>query len=58
LGISYGLCTTLSIHGKQCDPEDDVIIPAICRGDEETKDGMKLGINLARVELGLPILDE
>ena len=54
LGWSFGKCATLSAHGKRCNPKDDVVIPPVCRGLEDTKNGMITGIKEARILLGLP----
>ncbi len=43
LGYRYGLCATKSMHGIPCKPENDIVIPERCRGNEETNRGIKAG---------------
>jgi SH3-like domain-containing protein len=44
LGYRYGKCGTKSMKGLPCDPENDIIIPARCRGKKETQRGMDAGV--------------
>jgi len=43
LGYRYGLCATKAMHEIPCKLENDIIIPARCRGKAETKRGVKAG---------------
>ena len=43
LGYRYGMCATKSMQGIPCKPENDIVIPARCRGKEETDRGIKAG---------------
>ena len=43
LGYRYGLCATNAMHEIPCKPENDIILPARCRGKAETKRGIKAG---------------
>ena len=55
LGYKFGYCATLALHGFECRPEDDVVIPVECRGDNrETNMGIKSGTEKAFDKLGLP----
>jgi hypothetical protein len=54
LGFSYGLCATLSMYERQCDPKDNVIIPVECRNTPSNAAGIKDGVKLAYSRLGLP----
>lgn len=42
-GYKLGLCATKSMHGIQCKPENDIIMPIECRGKAETERGVKAG---------------
>jgi hypothetical protein len=55
LGYKFGYCATLALHGFECRPEDDVIIPVDCRGDNKaTNMGIRSGTEKAFDKLGLP----
>lgn len=54
MGYKFGLCGALSLHGYQCKPEDDVIIPIECRSKKETNIGIQSGVESAYDKLGLP----
>ena len=43
------------MNGRPCYPEDDVVIPLVCRGEKETARGIKMGVESAKRELGLPL---
>jgi hypothetical protein len=47
LGYKLGLCATKSMHGIECEPENDIIIPEECRFKPETEEGIKAGIKKA-----------
>jgi hypothetical protein len=57
LGYRYGLCSTKSMHGITCKPENDIVIPERCRGKAETDRGIKAGINAAYDILNLNTSD-
>ncbi|MFH2120927.1 MAG: hypothetical protein ABIJ25_11105 [Pseudomonadota bacterium] len=44
LGYRYGRCGTMALKGYQCDPGDDIIVPAECRGLDETNRGTLDGV--------------
>lgn len=55
LGYKFGYCATLALHGYECRPEDDVVIPVECRGNnKETNMGIRSGTEKAFDKLGLP----
>jgi hypothetical protein len=54
LGKRYGHCTTLSLYGEECPPQDDSPLPAWCKGRKDTENGMLDGIRLANKTLDLP----
>ncbi len=43
LGVKYGRCATLSMKGKVCNPNDDIVIPPRCRGNADTQRGIEAG---------------
>jgi len=53
LGKRYGHCTTLSLYGEECPPQDDIPLPAWCKGRNDTENGMLEGIRLANKTLDL-----
>lgn len=46
LGYRYGLCATKSMNEIPCKPENDIVIPARCRGKAETKRGISAGVKV------------
>ena len=54
LGFKIGYCSGLSLNGYECAPEDDIILPAICRNEKITDMGMKRGLESAYDKLGIP----
>jgi hypothetical protein len=55
MGKRFGKCSALSMYGKPCKPTDDVIMPLDCRGREDTKSGIRVGVKTAYRSLGLPV---
>ena len=53
LGYRYGLCATKSMHGIPCKPENDIVIPARCRGKAKTKRGINAGVKAVYDTLNL-----
>ena len=53
LGYRWGMCAAKSLHGIPCKPENDIVIPARCRGKAETERGIKAGVKKVYEELGL-----
>ena len=51
LGKRFGHCTTLSLYGEECPPQDDIPLPAWCRGLRDTENGILEGIRLANRSL-------
>ena len=43
-GKSFGYCTTLSLYGQECLPQDQITLTPLCKGQAETKQGMLDGI--------------
>ena len=43
-GKSFGYCTTLSLYGQECLPQDQITLTPLCKGQAETKRGMLDGI--------------
>jgi hypothetical protein len=43
-GKSFGYCTTLSLYGQECPPQDQITLTPLCKGQAETKQGMLDGI--------------
>ena len=54
LGFRVGFCSTLSLHGRECDPEDDIVLPSVCQGERITEMGIKRGVESAYKRLGIP----
>ncbi len=48
LGYRFGLCATKSIYGIPCEPENDIIIPEMCRKKDETNRGINAGATKVR----------
>lgn len=44
LGYRFGLCSTKSLQGIPCKPENDIIIPEECRGRSDTESGIRDGV--------------
>lgn len=53
LGYRYGMCSTKSMHGIPCKPENDIVIPQRCRGKEATNRGIKAGVKAVYDTLNL-----
>ncbi len=47
LGNRFGRCSYASLSGRRCSPEDDIVIPARCRGQADTQRGNEAGIKVA-----------
>ena len=43
IGVRVGRCATLSMKGKVCSPDDDLVTPERCRGKSDTKNGIIVG---------------
>ena len=43
-GKSFGYCTTLSLYGEDCLPQDQITLTPLCKDQAETKSGMIDGI--------------
>lgn len=43
-GKSFDYCTTLSLYGQECLPQDQITLTPLCKGQAETKRGMLDGI--------------
>jgi hypothetical protein len=54
LGKRFGKCSTLTMYGKRCAPEDDVVMPLECREQPDTQNGINMGVRAAYRSLGLP----
>jgi len=44
IGYRYGRCSTMSMRGLECDPEDDITVPRRCRSREDTQRGINAGV--------------
>ena len=53
LGYKYGLCSTKSLYGINCNPKNDIVIPPSCRGKSETKKGIEKGVKTVYEVLNL-----
>ena len=53
LGRRYGHCTTLNLYGEECPSQDDIPLPAWCKGRRDTEKGIREGIRLANKSLDL-----
>jgi hypothetical protein len=40
IGVKFGRCGTLSLKGKACSPDDDIVVPERCRGKADTNKGI------------------
>ena len=56
-GQRFGHCTTLILYGEECPPQDDIPLPPLCKGRNDTENGMLTGIELANKSLSLPATD-
>ncbi len=57
LGRRFGHCTTLILYGEECPSQDDIPLPALCKGRYDTENGMLEGIGLANKSLNLPAIE-
>ena len=53
LGKRFGHCTTLILYGEECPPQDDIPLPAWCKGRRDTETGRLEGIRLVNRSLDL-----
>ena len=53
LGYRFGLCSTKSLYGIPCKPENDIVIPENCRGKAEANRGIKAGVKAVYDTLNL-----
>lgn len=53
LGYKCGLCSTQTMNGIPCAPENDGVMPERCREKEETQRGMKAGVKAVYDTLNL-----
>ena len=44
IGVRFGRCAALSLQNKNCNAEDDIVIPVHCREKTDTQQGIQKGM--------------